>query len=421
MQKEYVNRRNSLLSKMPKNSFAIFFAGKEVRRSEDENYSFQVDHNFFYLTGINQENSILVLKKDGLRTYEYLFIDEFDAHKEVWTGIRLKVAECQNISGINNIDFTKNFRNSFNKILGECSTNKCELFLDFGSACIIDYEEKYENNLIINMPLFIDRILRDFPFIKIQNSNEILMKMRMIKSPYEIQEIRKAIDNTKHALEAILKALKPGMHEYDISSLFAFKVAEIENAGLAFNTIAASGKNGVILHYPHPVDELHDGDLILLDLGADNKEYKSDISRTYPINGHFSSLQKKIYEIVLECNKTVIKYAKPGITIYDLQNLAIEFMTGKLISEGLMSKKEEIRNYYYHNVSHHLGLDTHDLEDRKAILKPNMIITVEPGLYFKEYNIGIRIEDDVLITEEGCEVLSKDIIKEIDDIEKAMK
>lgn len=421
MKNEYIIRREKFISKLPKNSLTIIFAGKEVVVSEDENYPYEVNRNFFYLTGIRQENSVLLINKGIVQSSIFLLIDEFDPHKEVWTGIRLKANECQEISGIKNIDFTKNLENRIDEIILDNDLEDYNLCLDYNSTAIVDYKDDGEFHHPTYVSDFVKSIKKKYSKIKINNINPILMEQRMIKSPYEIEEIKKAIANTNHALNGVLSILKPGLKEYDISSYFSYRIAEMDNAKTAFNTIAASGKNAVILHYPHPKDELKDGDLLLLDLGAENKGYRADISRTYPINGTFTPLQKKIYQIVLRCNKETIKYAKPGLTIYELQDFATNFMTGELISEGLILNQEEIRKYYYHNVSHHLGIDTHDLSDRSMKLRPGMVITVEPGLYFKEYGIGIRIEDDVLITENGVEVLSKDIIKEIDDIENAMK
>ena len=195
-----------------------------------------------------------------------------------------------------------------------------------------------------------------------------------------------------------------------------------DRAPLAFSTIVAGGKNATCLHYPYEQqnDALKDEDLVLFDLGFSYEGYSADISRTFPVSGKFDDLQKKVYSAVLGCNKAVIAYAKPGLTLRDLQAYATEYLKKECIRLKLMGPDDDIRNYYYHSVSHHLGLDTHDISDREKPLQNGNIITVEPGLYFAKYGIGVRIEDDVLITLDGSVVLSKNIVKEIDEIDKMM-
>ena len=187
--------------------------------------------------------------------------------------------------------------------------------------------------------------------------------------------------------------------------------------GLAFETIIASGKNAIILHYPNPKDKIADGALVLCDLGATNGQYRGDITRTYPANRKFNPLQKQIYETVLKANQLIIQMAKPGLKIVDLQQACLKFLAEAALKEGWIKTAEDIGKIYYHNVSHHLGLDTHDPIARDIPLEPGCVITVEPGLYIKELGIGIRIEDNILITEKGCENLSIDIPKTIEEIE----
>ncbi|MFZ9703892.1 MAG: M24 family metallopeptidase, partial [Bacilli bacterium] len=189
------------------------------------------------------------------------------------------------------------------------------------------------------------------------------------------------------------------------------------NMGLAFDTIIASGKNAVVLHYPNPKDKIIDGALVLCDLGASTQQYRGDITRTYPANRKFNPLQKQIYEIVLKANQMIIQMAKPGLRIVDLQQAALKFLADAAVKEGLIKTPEDIGQLYYHNIGHHLGLDTHDPISRELPLEPGCVITVEPGLYIKELGIGVRIEDNILITEKGCENLSIDIPKSVEELE----
>lgn len=218
-----------------------------------------------------------------------------------------------------------------------------------------------------------------------------------------------------------MKHLSSLEYEYQVQAVFEGSIKYFANSRTSFDTIAASGKNGAILHYRNNSMKLNKEDLILLDLGAEFNMYHADISRTYPISGKFNDLQRKIYTIVLDCNKHIISLIKPGISIKELQQETVNFLANECLKAGLINNREEIHNYYFHGISHHIGLDTHDPYPRyKGSLKPGMIISCEPGLYFENLGIGVRIEDDILVTEDGNENLSKDIIKEIDDIENFM-
>ena len=242
----------------------------------------------------------------------------------------------------------------------------------------------------------------------------------MVKSAGEIEEFKEAISKTNIGLQKIMKNLKGGIYEYQLSSLFYYTIQDYDYSELSFPTICASGVNATCLHYMTPLSKIDEKDLILFDLGSQNNFYCADISRTYPISGKFNPLQKTIYTIVLECNKLIIKSIKPGITIAELQQIAINFMAKECVKAGLMKEESEISKYYFHNISHHIGLDTHDPSLRELPLVPGNIISDEPGLYFKELGIGVRIEDDILVTEDGSYNLSGQIIKEVADIEKAI-
>ncbi|MGL5647308.1 MAG: M24B family metallopeptidase, partial [Clostridium sp.] len=217
--------------------------------------------------------------------------------------------------------------------------------------------------------------------------------------------------------------IKPGMKEYETEAYYEFECRRNGVKDYAFKTIAAAGVNATTLHYVDNNDTLKDGDLILFDLGAQWNYYNGDISRTIPINGKFSKRQKEVYEAVLSVNERVIEAMKPGVNFIDLNNKATEWIAEECIKLGLMEDKKDVRKYYFHSIGHSLGLDTHDIDNprRNTILEPGMVYTVEPGIYIPEEGIGIRIEDDVLITEEGHDVLTKDMIKSVKDIENFMK
>ena len=219
-----------------------------------------------------------------------------------------------------------------------------------------------------------------------------------------------------------MKNSKEGIKEYELEAYFDFVCKKNGVKDLAFKTIAAAGKNATVLHYVNNDSQLKHGDLILFDLGAQYKYYNADISRTFPVSGKFTERQKEVYNAVLRVNERVIKEMKPGISFLELNKKAKEWIAEECISLGIIKNKEEVSRYYYHSIGHSLGMDTHDieLENRNVIFQPGMIYTVEPGIYIEEEGIGIRIEDDVLITEEGNEVLTKKMIKTVDEIEEFM-
>ncbi len=413
--KEFANRREKLYESLDDNSILILYAGVSKKRSADECYPFIVNRNFFYLTNIKQEGSILlVAKQDGI-IKEYLFISEYDELKEKWTGKRLRPEEAKELSGIENIMYLNAFESELDLII-------CKKDSAFAKISTIYFDLEPENLIeeFKTVEEAKDVLLMNYPWLEAKDIYNKIVSLRMVKSKDEVAEIKEAINKTSIGLKNILKKIRPGLYEYQLSSLFYYTIQDYDNSELSFPTICASGVNATCLHYPTPVAKVKNGELVLFDLGSQNNVYCADISRTYPANGKFSDLQKKIYSIVLECNKLIIDSVKPGITLKELNDIATKFMAKRCVEEGLMSNESEIRKYYFHSIGHHLGLDTHDPSNRELPLVPGNVITDEPGLYFRELGIGVRIEDDILVTEDGSYNLSGSIIKEIDDIEKAM-
>jgi len=409
---EYLKRRNKLLESLDDGSILLLFSGMGRKRSGDADYPFEANKNFYYLTGIKQENSVLMLVKADGENHTYLFLEPKDEKVEKWLGLKLTNEEAEKISLIKNILV----RSSLDGKLNLALTNTTH----FGEIkkIYLDLEKELKVGECTSTNEFAIKLKADYPNIEVEDVHNKLSVLRMIKSKEEVDMIREAIHTTEVALLNVLKELHSGRYEYNMRNVFEFHVFEDMNADLAFDSIVAGGINATILHYPDAKDILHDGELILLDVGARKDYYCADISRTYPINGKFSDLQRKIYQIVLDCNKQTAKFMRPGVTLKECQEFAKNFLAEECFAKGLIPSKEAIVNVYYHNVSHHLGLDTHDESLREMPLAPGNVITCEPGLYFKEHKIGVRIEDDILITENGSEVLSKDIIKEIDDIER---
>ena len=410
--KEYSIRRDKVFQQIMEQSIFILFSGGLIKSSADATYQFVVNKNFYYLTGIEQENSVLVMLKTPTTVKTYLFIDEIDETKTRWIGKKLDIESATKTSGIHDIFMMSMFETRLKEML--LDTN------GFGKVTHAYFD--LEKNIVVDSQLktterVADEFKKQYPSLTIDNAYPMLTKLRMVKSAKEVEAIRIAIKGTNYGLQSIRKHLKPGLFEHQLEGLFQYAIKEYGNMGLAFDTIIASGKNAIILHYPNPKDKIVDGALVLCDLGATNGQYRGDITRTYPANKKFNPLQKQVYETVLKANQLIIQMAKPGLKIVDLQQACLKFLADAALKEGWIKSTEDIGKIYYHNVSHHLGLDTHDPIARDIPLEPGCVITVEPGLYIKELGIGVRIEDNVLITEKGCENLSIDIPKTIEEIE----
>lgn len=411
-QSEYSLRRERILEKMDDDSMLILFAGQGRKKSGDENYPFQVNRNFYYLTGIKQENSALMMVKADGEIQTFLFIDPKDEKVEKWLGIKLSTDEAYQISGINNVLMRGSLASKIDVALKDMT------FFGEINKVYLDLEKELKIEECTSTNDFAKMLKENYPSIEIEDIHDKMSLLRMVKSKAEVEMIKEAIHTTEIGLKNVLKELTAGRFEYNMRNVFEFNVFEDMDAGLAFDSIVAGGKNATILHYPDAKDVLHSGDLVLLDVGASRDYYCGDISRTYPISGTYNKLQRTIYQIVLDCNKQTSKFMKPGVTLKECQEFARNFLADECVEHGLLEKKEDIDRVYFHGVSHHLGLDTHDESIRSLPLQEGNVITCEPGLYFKEHGIGVRIEDDILITKDGSEVLSKDIIKEISDIER---
>ena len=382
---EFETRRQKLFEILPENSVALVFSGVSKIRSEDESFPFYANRNFFYLTGIEQEHSVLMLIKCTGEKRQYLFLDDHDEIKERWTGKRLSFEEAIEISSLNNVYSTSTFLSMFEMALS--NDNNTYGMID---TLLLDLSDELKIAKNLSTQLYAKELEQKYPRLTIQNLYPLIVDLRTIKSEYEIRQLEEAINNTNTGITDLLASYRLGMYEHELSDRFEYYGKTHGRKSLSFETICAVGKDATIL-------------------------------RTYPINGTFNELQRKVYEAVLTANKEVINYVKPGLTIGDLQEYAISILKREALRLKLIESEEEISKVYIHNVSHFLGLDTHDVGDRKRPLKAGNVITVEPGLYFVDKGIGVRIEDDVLVTENGSRCLSRGIKKEIDDIERLLR
>ena len=414
MNKEFFKKnREKLMEKIEDNSVIVLFAGNAPKKSGDENYPFTPNRNFYYFTGINEEGPILIISKIKGIISERLFIKEIDEERERWVGKSIRSNEAEEISGVKYIDYLGSFYDYLNRVFSE--TEEINLYLDMERDSFQDLQGISES--------FSEEVKKRYPFVRIKNIFPKIIPLRMVKSKEEIEEMKKAIEITIKGVESLMKNAKVGMKEYQLEAYYEFVCRSSGIKDYAFKTIAASGKNATILHYVDNNSEIKDGDLILFDLGAQHNYYNADITRTFPVNGVFSERQKEVYNAVLRVNERVIKTIQPGLEYKELNTMATEWIAEECIKLGLIKNKEEVSKYYWHSIGHSLGLDTHDIsnKDRNTIFKEGMVWTVEPGIYIEEESIGIRIEDDVLITSDGVQVLTKDMIKTVEDIEEFMK
>lgn len=411
MDKEFFTKnRKKLGEKIEDNSILLLFAGRAPYKSADEVYPFAPNRNFYYITGIDEEEIILLMSNINGKISEKLFIQRPDPVMARWVGATIPEDEAKEKSGIEDIEYLDKFEGAISSIL---ERNRIE-------KIYLDLERQEVNTSMTEPQLFAKMIAERYPYMQIKNIYHDISALRTIKSKEEIDLIKKAIEITNEGILNMMKNAKPGMMEYEVEAYFDFTLKKNGISNRAFQTIAGSGKNGTILHYSANNTKTKDGDLILFDLGAQYKYYNADISRTFPMNGKFTERQKQVYNIVLKAMEAVEEAAKPGIPYKALNEIAKSVLAEGCKELGLIKEDKELSEYYFHSVSHYLGADTHDVGDYNLELKPGMVITNEPGLYIEEEGIGIRIEDDLLITEDGCENLSDYIIKTVDEIEDFM-
>ena len=407
----YEVRRQQVLEKMEKGSVLVLFSGIETHVSNDEYAPFEANRNFFYLTGLRRDRMILVMDKAAKEPKTTLYIEEAYPTVVRWTGKKVSMDEAKEVTGIETVRYIDGFEADMNRIMRrgdvealyfDCFRYQMEDMPDYNMIKAEEYAKKYLG-------------------VTIKNLHPIVAEMRMQKDAEEVALIKEAVRVTDEGLKNVLKNLKPGQKEYQAQADFEYIVYYLGGERPSFATIAGSGMNGTMLHYETNRDTCKDGDLILLDLGTKWEGYCSDITRTYPINGKYSERQRQVYDIVLKANRAVVEAAKPGVTLLELNDICKKVLAEGCIELGLIKEESEIGKYYMHGVAHHLGIDVHDVTvSSNDKLRPGAVITDEPGLYIDEWEIGIRIEDDLLITEDGCEVLSDSIMRDADEIEAFM-
>ena len=416
----FVRNRKNFVSMMTKNSIAVFTANEEMPRNGDQCYPFRQNSDFFYLTGIDREGAFLLLYPDhpnpALR--EMLFIEPYDEVKATWRGEMLDKKKAKELSGCKNVLYS----DSFHDILKELILNSEKVYLN-----LYEYS-RFDTKVVTIQERFAKEIMDEYPLHTFDRAAPILNKLRKIKSDEEIEIIKHACDITGKAFRHCMDIVKPGRFEYEMQAEMEY-IFKMNNASFhAFHPIVAGGKNACCLHYSKNDNILNDNELLLFDMGCEYKNYASDLSRTVPINGKFTPRQKECYEAVLRVKKEITKLYKVGGTIDEINSTTYKLMEQEMIKLGLFTaqdvenqdpEKPLYRRYLMHGMAHHIGLDCHDSLDKYEPFAPGMILSCEPGLYIREEGIGIRLEDDILITENEPVNLFGDLAIEMEDIEKS--
>lgn len=367
---------------------------------------FSQDNNFLYFTGLNIPNAILVLIKSADAVQEMLFIERGIPEREVWDGKKMTKDEAQEISEIRRVLYLDEYDATMSMWCP--MLNKIHANIGF-----VALDQPLNYALYRLEPLRIR-----FPQIQIADITPLITPLRKVKDAWEIEQMQKAIDITGEGILDIIRQARASMYEYELEAMLFYRMQRSGAHHWGFAPIIASGINAATLHYGQNNCRIEEGQLVLMDVGAAYNNYSADITRCFPVSESFSDRQKQIYQLVLDVQKEIIEMIKPGVSLMDLQVRTRELLAESALAIGLIKDLDEITRYYMHGVSHFLGLDTHDLGGRNAILEAGNVITVEPGIYIPEENLGVRIEDDVLVTESGNCVLSHNIPKEISEIEE---
>ncbi|HEX7846139.1 MAG TPA: aminopeptidase P family protein [Chitinophagaceae bacterium] len=418
----FSKNRERFVSQMQKNSIAIFVSNDEVPTNGDALHHFKQNSDLFWLSGVTQEDSMVILFPDNPdpKYREVLVLVRPNELKEKWDGKRLRVSEAQAMSGIKTIVWL----DSIDAVL--------QTWVHLADNIYLDSNENDRKASLVRTRdyRFIDEMKSRYPLHNYLRAAKIMKELRGIKTALEIEVMQQAIDITDNTFRRLLKFIKPGAMEYEIEAEIMHSFLSQRATGQAYHGIIASGDRARTLHYISNNQECKDGELILMDFGAEYGGYCADLTRTIPVNGKFTRRQKTVYNACLHLHDYAKSLLKPGISIVDYTDKVGEEATQQFLKIGLL-KKSDVKNedkenrayrkYLYHGISHHLGIDVHDLGTRTEPIKAGMVFTVEPGIYIEEEQMGIRIENNLWITKNGNKDLMKNIPITVEDIETLMK
>lgn len=418
----FIQNRKNFVARMDKNAIAIFNSNDELPSNGDALHKFKQNSDLYWLTGIDQEDTMVILfpNNPDPKFREVLVLVRPNEMKEKWDGKRLRAEEAKKISGISTILWL----DSLEAVL--------QGWVHLADTIYLNTNENDRKGSLVPVRdyRYAETMKKRYPLHQYKRSARILKDLRAIKSPQEVEVMQKAIDITQVTFERLLKFIKPGVMEYEIEAEIWHSFLSQRATGPAYGSIIASGDNARILHYVNNNLECKDGDLILMDFGAEYGGYCADLTRTVPVSGKFSKRQREVYDGCLKLHNYAKSILKPGISIVDYTDKVGAEATKIFVKLGLLSasdiKNEDkenraYRKYLYHGISHHLGIDVHDLGTRTEPIKPGMVFTIEPGIYIEEEKMGIRIENNVWITKTGNKDLMANIPITAEEIERHMK
>ncbi len=419
----FVRNRQKFMAEMKPSSLAVFNSNDIYPIGADSTLPFQQSRDLFYLSGVDQEESILVLFPDALdpKHREVLFLRETNAHIAVWEGEKLTKDRAFAVSGVRTVYWLQEFDKVFFDLMTEAETVYFNTNEHYRQAVETETREMR----------FIRSCKEKYPAHQVAKSNPILQEIRGVKEPEEIDLMRTACGITEKGFRRVLGFVRPGVWEYEIEAEYLHEFIRNRSRGFAYTPIIASGNNANVLHYIENNKQCRDGDLILMDVGAEYANYSSDMTRTIPVGGRFTKRQKEVYQAVLRVKDEATKMLVPGTLWASYHKEVGKIMTSELLGLGLLDKADvqnedpdspAYKKYFMHGTSHHIGLDTHDYGALKTPMQPNMVFTVEPGIYIPQEGFGIRLEDDVVIQETGPPVnLMENIPIEAEEIESLMQ
>jgi Xaa-Pro aminopeptidase len=419
----FINNRKRLVKHLKENSVAVFNANDIMPTNADGTMRFRQNNDLFYLSGVDQEETILVIcpHHPEKKMREVLFLRETNETIATWEGHKLTKDEARELTGIETILWTSDFHRMFNTTMVMGGVENVYL----------NSNQHYRADIAVETrdARFIKWCQQKYPLHKYERVANIMAGLRAIKSKEEIEAMQTACNITEKAFRRVLKFVKPGVKEYEIEAEFIHEFIRSGSRGFAYEPIIASGSNSCVLHYIENTQPCKDGDILLLDVGAEYGNYNADMSRTIPVNGKFTKRQKEVYNAVLRVKRAAMKLLKSGAMYFDYHKEVQKIMEAELVKLKLIDKTD-LKNqhpdrplfmkYFMHGTGHHLGLDVHDIGNMFAKMEPGMVWTVEPGIYIKEEGLGVRLENNVVITKTGLIDLMKNIPIEAEEIEDLM-
>jgi Xaa-Pro aminopeptidase len=417
----FIHNRENLRKQLKTNGLAVFNSNDIMPTNADGTMPFRQNNDLFYLSGIDQEESILLVFPEyyDKKFREVLFLKETNENIRIWEGEKYTKEEARKVSGIETVLWISDFEGVFNALASRAEV----IYLNTNEhlRAVVEVETRDAR--------FIKSCQNKFPLHRYERLAPIMQRLRMIKSVPEIELISKACEITAAGFKRALKMIKPGVMEYEVEAEYAHEFLRNRSRGFAFQPIIASGANSCVLHYITNNNPCKDGDLLLMDVGAEYANYNGDLTRTVPVNGRFTDRQRKVYEAVLRVQRGAMQLLQPGNNLVEYHKEVGKLMELELIQLGLLKehevKKQDpekplYKKYFMHGTSHHLGLDVHDLGNPDRDFEPGMVFTIEPGIYIREEQIGIRLENDVVIQKNGLLDLMSEVPIEPDEIEELM-